>query len=221
MLSIGSFASGDCQGITRRAFVEAACATPFAWQLATSSRAAAAESAPKARSVLLVWLGGGPSHVDLFDPKPHAPLEYRGPFSTIATATPGLRFTELLPNLAVRSNRYSLVRSNVNFDGNHRPAGSIALDRRRRRRIGPPAKLRLGAGAPARLGRSAGVYLHRPRRNWRRRRACARLRRRGVGERLRSVHGRLHGRWRGRHGGAQAARRAHARPACRSADRAR
>src|SRR5262249_48119396 len=40
---------------------------------------------------------------------------------------PGVRFTELLPRLAARSNRFSLIRSNVNFDGNHRPAGSIAL----------------------------------------------------------------------------------------------
>ena len=56
-----------------------------------------------------VWLGGGPSHLDLFDPKPKAPVEYRGPFSTIATRTPGVRFTELLPKLAARSNKYSLI----------------------------------------------------------------------------------------------------------------
>jgi hypothetical protein len=125
MLSVGTFSTRDCQGISRRAFVRAACAAPMAWQLA--GRAAAAESAPRAKSVLVVWLGGGPSHVDLFDPKPKAPLEYRGPFATIPTATPGVRYTELLPKLAARSNRFSLVRSNVNFDGNHRPAGSIAL----------------------------------------------------------------------------------------------
>jgi len=126
MLSVGTFTSRDCQGVSRRAFVRAACATPFAWPL-SGATAKAAEAAPKARSVLLVWLGGGPSHVDLFDPKPKAPLEYRGPFATIATATPSIRFTELLPKLAARSDRFSLIRSNVNFDGGHRPAGSIAL----------------------------------------------------------------------------------------------
>src|SRR5262249_44225555 len=76
---------------------------------------------------LLIWLGGGPSHLDMFDPKPNAPAEYRGPFATTATRTPGVRFTELLPKLAARSQRFSLIRTNVNFDGNHRPAGSIAL----------------------------------------------------------------------------------------------
>jgi hypothetical protein len=63
----------------------------------------------------------------MFDPKPNAIAEYRGPFSTIATRLPGVRFTELLPRLAARSHRFSLIRSNVNFDGGHRPAGSIAL----------------------------------------------------------------------------------------------
>ena len=81
----------------------------------------------KAKSILLVWLGGGPSHLDLFDPKPNAPVEYRGPFSTIATRTPGVRFTELLPKLAARSHKFSLIRSNVNFHDGHREAGSIAL----------------------------------------------------------------------------------------------
>src|SRR5262249_7126796 len=63
----------------------------------------------------------------LFDPKPRAPVEYRGPFSTISTRTPGLRFTELLPRLAARSDHFSLVRTNTNFSGGHRPAGSIGL----------------------------------------------------------------------------------------------
>src|SRR5262249_24921558 len=80
-----------------------------------------------AKSILLVWLGGGPSHLDLFDPKPSAPVEYRGPFSTIATRISGVRFTELVPKLAARSDRYSLIRTNVNFDGDHLIAGSIAL----------------------------------------------------------------------------------------------
>jgi hypothetical protein len=127
MLEIGSFRSRDCQGISRRAFVCAGLAAPFAWGLAHPSAQAAPAEAPKAQSILLVWLGGGPSHLDLFDPKPKAPMEYRGPFATIATRTPGVRFTELLPKLAARSHRFSLIRTNVNFDGGHREAGSIGL----------------------------------------------------------------------------------------------
>ncbi len=101
-------------------------AAPFAVAAAGGAGLRAAE-APKARSILLVWLGGGPSHLDLFDPKPNAPAEYRGPFTTIATRTPGVRYTELLPRLAARSHKFSLVRSNVNFHDGHREAGSIAL----------------------------------------------------------------------------------------------
>ena len=92
MIEIGGFRSRDCSGISRRAFLAAGLASPFALPLVARSRALAAQ-APAARSILLVWLGGGPSHLDLFDPKPKAPAEYRGPFATIATRTPGLVFT--------------------------------------------------------------------------------------------------------------------------------
>jgi hypothetical protein len=125
MLEVGGFTARDCEGLTRRSFLRAAASLPLAGALA--SPAPGATGGPKARSVLMVWLGGGPSHLDLFDPKPKAPVEYRGPFATIATRLPGARFTELLPKLAARSDRFSLVRTNVNFNGGHRPAGSIAL----------------------------------------------------------------------------------------------
>jgi hypothetical protein len=125
-VEVGSFRSRTCQGLSRRAFLSAGVTAPFA--LAARARASSkGADVGKARSILLVWLGGGPSHLDLFDPKPKAPVEYRGPFSTIATRTPGVRFSELLPKLAARSQKFSLVRSNVNFHDGHREAGSIAL----------------------------------------------------------------------------------------------
>lgn len=129
MLEIGSFSSRDCEGVSRRAFLSAGATLPFASGLpgALGSFAQSAEHGPKAKSVMLVWLGGGPSHLDLFDPKPKAPAQYRGPFSAIDTRTQGLQVTELLPKLAQRSDRYSVVRTNVNFNGGHRPAGSIAM----------------------------------------------------------------------------------------------
>jgi uncharacterized protein (DUF1501 family) len=126
MFDVGSFCSRTCQGVSRRSFLRAGFALPFGLAGARHGTLKAAE-APRARSVLLVWLGGGPSHLDLFDPKPKAPVEFRGPFTTIATRTPGVRFTELLPKLAARSHKYSLIRSNVNFHDGHREAGSIAL----------------------------------------------------------------------------------------------
>ena len=129
MLEIGSFPNRDCEGVSRRAFLSAGTALPFALGLpkTLSGFARKSNSAGKAKSVMLIWLGGGPSHLDLFDPKPKAPVQYRGPFSAIKTRTPGLLVTELLPKLAQRSGRYSVLRTNVNFNGGHRPAGSIAM----------------------------------------------------------------------------------------------
>jgi hypothetical protein len=122
MLEIGSFRAHTCQGINRRAFLKAGALAPFA--LGTAARAA---EKPRAKSVLLLWLWGAPSHLDTFDPKPGAPAEFRGPFSTIPTRTAGVRFTELFPRLAARSDRFTLIRSNKNFHGGHLEAGTIAL----------------------------------------------------------------------------------------------
>ena len=89
-----------------------------------------AENAAKPKSertaVILVWLPGGCSHIDTYDPKPEAPIEYRGPFSTIPTKIPGTRFTELLPMQAKIADKFSIVRSMVNGAAGH-PAGSMQM----------------------------------------------------------------------------------------------
>ncbi len=76
-------------------------------------RAAAGESSRGRTAVLLVWLPGGASHLETYDPKPLAPSEYRGPFSAIATRAPGVRICELLPLHAAISHRFSILRSMV------------------------------------------------------------------------------------------------------------
>lgn len=124
MFDIGSFRARNCQGINRRAFLQAGLAAPFAAGL---PRLAEGAETPRAKSILLLWLWGAPSHLDTFDPKPNAPAEYRGPFASIPTRTPGIRYSELLPRLAARSDRYTLIRSNKNFHGGHLEAGTIAL----------------------------------------------------------------------------------------------
>ena len=126
MLEIGSLQTRDCTGPSRRCFLKAGMTLPFFPGLLQTSAAVGAEPG-KARSVMLVWLNGGPSHLDLFDPKPLAPDQFRGPFGTIATRTSGLRFTELLPKLATRSDKFSVVRTNINHHGGHRQAGSIGM----------------------------------------------------------------------------------------------
>src|SRR5262249_40546072 len=77
-------------------------------------------------AVIMVWLPGGQSHVDTWDPKPEIGSEYRGPFTTIPTKVPGLRVTELMPMLAKIADKYTLVRSMNQPAGGH-PAGSMQM----------------------------------------------------------------------------------------------
>jgi uncharacterized protein (DUF1501 family) len=123
MFEIGGFRSRLCQGVSRRAFLKAGAAAPFALSLPRL----AAQDRRKASSVIVLWLWGAPSHLDTFDPKPNAPAEYRGPFGTIATKTPGVRFTELFPKTAARSDRFALIRSHKTFEGGHLEAGTLGL----------------------------------------------------------------------------------------------
>ncbi len=112
-----------CDGIVRRDFLKVGALTALGLSLPTflRGRAAAAESAltPKAKSCILIWLDGGPSHLETFDPKPDAPVEVRGPLETIATRIPGVRLSECLPNLAARLDRVAIVRSVTSPLGEH------------------------------------------------------------------------------------------------------
>lgn len=72
----------------------------------------AARTGPgKAKSIILIFNGGAPSHIDLWDPKPEATAEVRGSFSTIKTNVPGIHISELLPRMAKRMDKLALVRS--------------------------------------------------------------------------------------------------------------
>jgi hypothetical protein len=73
----------------------------------------------KAKSCILIWLDGGPSHLETFDPKPDAPLEVRGPLGTIPTTIPGVRFGECLPRTAAIMDRIAVVRSMTSPLGEH------------------------------------------------------------------------------------------------------
>lgn len=77
----------------------------------------------RAKSVLLIDLFGGPSHIDTFDPKPDAPAEVRGEFGTIATSLPGVRICEHLPKLARRMDKLCLIRSVSHRYNSHNPYG--------------------------------------------------------------------------------------------------
>ena len=65
----------------------------------------------RAKSVIMVYLQGGPSHIDLWDPKPDASDKVRSAFKPISTKIPGIQFTELLPQLAQVNDKFTMIRS--------------------------------------------------------------------------------------------------------------
>jgi hypothetical protein len=81
----------------------------------------------RARSVLVIFTGGGVSQLDTWDPKPDAPAEIRGEFRTIPTSMPGTRFCEHLPRLSRLAHRFALVRSMSHDDVDHGSASYLAL----------------------------------------------------------------------------------------------
>lgn len=85
-----------------------------------SANAASGKSHDK-KSVILFWLSGGPSHLDMWDPKPAAPREIRGPYGTIATKLPGVRFSEHLPLQAQLADKLTVIRSVDCSSSNHTP----------------------------------------------------------------------------------------------------
>ena len=81
---------------------------------------------PSSTAVIMVWLPGGCSQLDTYDPKPEASSEYRGPFGSIPTKIPGLHFTELLPRQAALADKITTVRSMTQTAPGH-PAGSMQM----------------------------------------------------------------------------------------------
>lgn len=82
---------------------------------------------PRAKSVIFLFQWGGPSHIDMFDMKPNAPDDVRGPLKPISSSVPGLQVCERLPELAKRMDRFTLIRSVTHTMNNHNSAGYYAL----------------------------------------------------------------------------------------------
>ncbi len=115
------FSSGGrrlCDGLRRREFFQIGAATLLGLGLPDLLRAAVA-SRPKAKSLILFALEGGPAHQDLWDMKPDAPESVRGEFRPIETTVPGLLFCEHLPMLAQQAHHLTLVRSVHHTIGDH------------------------------------------------------------------------------------------------------
>lgn len=91
----------------------------FRNQRAAANTAPSASVSAKARACVLIWLDGGPSHLETFDVKPNAPDEVRGPLDSIATKLPGVRVSECLPRTAAMLDRMAIVRSLTSPLGEH------------------------------------------------------------------------------------------------------
>jgi hypothetical protein len=112
----------------------------------------------RAKACIVLFMWGGPAHQDTWDPKPDAPVEYRGEFKTIATRVPGLRVCEHLPRLADRADRLTVIRSMTHNDVDHTSATHFLLTGRDRpNRAAPIADDWPNYGAVlAHLGRGRG-----------------------------------------------------------------
>ena len=102
--------------------------------------ATALSSAGKNVNCIMIWLDGGPSHYESFDPKPDAPSEIRGQFKTIPTAVPGVHFSECVPELAKCFDKYTVVRSICHKDPNHGGGNHYMM-------TGAPTPVPVGCGA--------------------------------------------------------------------------
>ena len=124
-------ASSDPRLSRREALRYGLCGTGAAILAGRTGLAADAKPA-KAKSVIQIWLAGGPSHLDSFDPKPDAGNDYCGPLNNpIATNVDGIRIGELLPLLAKQADKYSIIRSMTHGDNGHETAAYLTQTGRR------------------------------------------------------------------------------------------
>jgi uncharacterized protein (DUF1501 family) len=119
-MTIPAFPHRHAIGITRREFVQVGYSGLLGMGLSSLvNPVAAAGRRRRPKSMILVFLTGAPSHVDMFDPKPDAPAEIRGEFKAIGTKLPGLHICEHLPRLAACADKYAVVRSLAHRESNH------------------------------------------------------------------------------------------------------
>ena len=120
-----------CDGLSRRSFVQVGVAGMATAGLSQVLKAKANSVGPgssaKSTSVILIWLDGGPGHMDMYDMKPEAPAEYRGLWNPIKTNVDGFEITELFPQQAKCADKFSIVRSLHHNNGDHFAGGHLML----------------------------------------------------------------------------------------------
>jgi len=121
--------AADCASMSRRSFIRVGGLATFGLSLPEFLRAREATPVADRKNVncILMWMQGGPSHIDSFDPKPDAPVEIRGDFGTIPTTLPGIRFADPLPQLAKLTNDFSIIRGHDPKNGSHGVADHLMM----------------------------------------------------------------------------------------------
>jgi len=135
--------SKNCNGVSRRDCLQLGLTALLGGGLATALRARAADGrtiAPQAKSCILIWMDGGPSHYETFDPKPDAPVEFRGEFKATPTTTPGVFLSEHMKQLAGIYDKLAIVRSIRHDQGNHGAGNHYMM-------TGAPPRIPVGCGA--------------------------------------------------------------------------
>jgi hypothetical protein len=126
MLQMHTGIARDCHSVSRRQFLQIGGLSALGLTLPTFLKARAASNRTAVNCILL-WMQGGPSHIDMFDPKPEAPAEIRGEFSVIDTNLPGVKISEHLPRLAKQLDKYSILRGANPQNGSHGVADHLMM----------------------------------------------------------------------------------------------
>lgn len=125
-------AARNCEGLPRRQFLQLGAAGLAGMSLPKLLRAEQqAKAAGKLKgddlNIVVLWMQGGVSHQDSFDPKPQAPAEIRGEFDVIQTSTPGVTICEHLPRMAQAFDKYSIIRNGYSYNAGHGIADAYML----------------------------------------------------------------------------------------------
>src|SRR5438552_10495819 len=120
MLSILGQSHRFCDRVSRRGFLQIGGLALGGLSLPQLLRAEAQSGIKRShKSIIMIFLSGGPPHQDMVDLKPDAPVEIRGEFKPIRSNVPGIDLCELLPRLATRTDRIAIIRSLVGSEGRH------------------------------------------------------------------------------------------------------
>ncbi|HEX5270419.1 MAG TPA: DUF1501 domain-containing protein, partial [Gemmataceae bacterium] len=135
----------NCQGVSRRDCLRLGLGALLGGGLVHALRVRALAGSPeapgaKAKGCILIWMDGGPTHYETFDPKPDAPKEIRGEFQAIRTKVPGLLLSQHLTRLAAVADRFAVVRSIRHDQGNHGAGNHYMM-------TGAPPRIPVGCGA--------------------------------------------------------------------------